>query len=76
MIQKRKVSPYNRGSVKECSISQMEYIEYRQTGMIKVKETPVSRGELRRLSYNDVGYYDFVEGKQNWLEDYILGIND
>jgi len=54
----------------------MEYIEYRQTGMIKVKETPVSRGELRRLSYNDVSYYDFAEGKQNWLEDYILGIND
>lgn len=44
--------------------------------MIKVKDTPVSRGELHRLSYNDVSYYDFAEGKQNWFEDYILGIND
>ena len=76
MIQKRKVSPYNRGSIKECSISQMEYIEYRQTGMIKVKETPVSRGELRRLSYNDTSYYDFAEGvHRNWLED-IFWLND
>lgn len=72
MKQKRKVNPHNRGSIKECSISQMEYIEYRQTGMIKIKETPLSKGEHRHYS-DDANYYDVVEGTQyKWFEDLDL----
>lgn len=71
MIQKGRVSPHNRGSVKECLVSRMEYIEYKQTGMIKVKEVPLSGGELGRLSsHKDISYYDFVE-KQDRLIDYF-----
>lgn len=39
----------------------MEYAEYRQTGMIKVKEIPLSFGELFRSKYEHVDYYDWCE---------------
>lgn len=39
----------------------MEYAEYRQTGMIRIKETPLSFGELSRLNYEYVNYYDWCE---------------
>ena len=49
------------GEIKSIGISEMEKIEYRQTGMIKVKETPLSFGELSSSKYEHVDYYDWVE---------------
>ena len=62
---------WKRGSIKECNISPWGYIEYKQTGMIKVKEVPVSRGEISRLaSRRSLSYYDLVYNQKfNWLED-------
>ena len=61
----------NRGSIKECNISQMEYIEYKQTGMIKIKESPVSRGEIQRLnSHRNVSYYDWLQSQEK-LTDFF-----
>lgn len=48
----------------------MEYIEYKQTGMIKVKETPLSVGELKSIkSRRYVDYYDFAYSQRNrWFD--------
>ena len=61
MKQYRYVSENNKGSIRNINLSPMEYIEYRQTGMIKVKETPLSFGELFRSKYEHIDYYDWVE---------------
>lgn len=63
---------WKRGSIKECNISYCEYIEYKQTGMIKVKDTPLSRGELDRRAYRkSLGYYDMVYNQKfNWLDEW------
>lgn len=58
-LTKRK--PRRWGEIKSIGISEMEKIEYRQNGMIKVKETPLSVGELSRLNYEYVDYYDWCE---------------
>ena len=61
MKKEYKAPSWKRGSIRESEISPMEWIEYRQTGMIKVKDTPISRGELQRLkSHKSIGYYDFA----------------
>lgn len=69
-----KRKPRQYGSIKECSITEMEKIEYRQTGMIRIKETPVSKGELGRLAYRSgISYYDMVYcQKFNWLDELEL----
>ena len=68
-----KRAPRRCGSIKNIGIKEMEKIEYRQTGMIRIKDTAVSKGELDRLSYNDVDYYDYTEGGMSrWFDE--LGI--
>lgn len=63
----------NRGSIKECNISHMEYIEYKQTGMIKIKESPVSRGEIQRLKSNkDLSYYDWLARQERTIDFFDL----
>lgn len=65
-----KRAPVRCGSIKNIGITELDKIEYRQTGMIRIKETPVSRGEVQRSHYHDdIGYYDYVESQRNWLED-------
>lgn len=64
---------WKQGSIKNENISMMEQIEYRQTGMIKVKDTALSRGELRRLSeHKDISYYDWID-KHDRLTDFFNG---
>jgi hypothetical protein len=58
-LTKRKPRQY--GSIQECSITEMEKIEYRQTGMIKVKE-PLSVGCKSHYEIiRERAYYDVVE---------------
>lgn len=61
MKRTRPVPPWKQGSIKNENITMMEQIEYRQTGMIKIKDVPLSDGELKRRRFHDVSYYDFVE---------------
>lgn len=63
--------PSKRGSVKEEGITMMERIEYRQTGMIKVKE-PLSVGCRSRYDVvKERNYYDVVETPlYKLLDDY------
>ena len=42
------------GSVKNCNITPLEYKEYEQTGMIRVKETPAEGYDFRKWSW---GYH-------------------
>ena len=66
-LTKRKPRAY--GSIKQIGITEMEKIEYRQTGMIRVKETPVSVGELNRLnSYRSVSYYEYIDPGYKWYD--------
>lgn len=54
--------PRKYGSIKNIGITEMEKIEYRQTGMIKIKDTAVGCSELQSLSnHGNASYYDFVE---------------
>jgi hypothetical protein len=63
--------PRKYGSIKEGRISEMDLIEYRQTGMIRIKETPVSRGEIQRLnSHRNVSYYDWLQSQEK-LTDFF-----
>lgn len=66
--------PRKYGSIKNIGITEMEKIEYRQTGMIKIKDTAVGCGELQRLSsHDDIDYYDFAENSQyRWFDDILL----
>lgn len=61
MKQYRYIYDNNKGSIRNVNLSPMEYAEYKQTGMIKIKETPLSYGELSRLKYESVNYYDWCE---------------
>lgn len=56
-LTKRK--PRRWGEIKSIGITEMEKIEYKQTGMIKIKDTPLSVGELSKLRY--ISYYDWAE---------------
>ena len=59
------------GSIKNTTITEMEKIEYRQTGMIKVKE-PLSVGCQSRYDVvRERNYYDVVETPlYKLLDDY------
>ena len=75
MKQYRYVSENNKGSIRNINLSPMEYIEYRQTGMIKIKETPISFGELSRLNYEYIDYYDWCE-KQASKSNKIISLDE
>lgn len=49
--------PRYGGSVKNCNITPLEYREYRQTGMIRIKETPAEGHEYRRWEW---GYHSSI----------------
>lgn len=53
----------------------MEKIEYRQTGMIRVKDSAISVGEISRLS-SHVDIYDFIyrDSRRDWFE-FINGLD-
>lgn len=63
MIARTKSALLSRGSVKEDTLTEMELIEYRQTGMIRAKWYPPA--EDTRLKYSkQVNYYDFAENQK------------
>lgn len=72
-LTKRK--PRRCGEIKSIGISEMEKIEYRQTGMIKVKDTHLSFGELSRLNYEYIDYYDWCE-KQASKSNKIISLDE
>ena len=61
--QDKYVSESEKGTIREGNLSRMEYQEYYQTGMIRVKDESLSIAELLNLGYEHVNYYDWCQTK-------------
>ena len=53
--------PRYGGSIRNCNITQLEYNEYQQTGMIRIKETPAEGFYFRQWAWGHHRCINFSE---------------